>query len=455
MRFEPVFLPPDRALEGKASQTFLRHYDRCPRSGYLYALYKGEASNVDMVRGRAAHEILERCTRACLENGEVAIPPELAKAIVDEVFAEQHVPLDQHDYIRESVYRWASEWTVDPAVPTWVEQMVVLEVDGWQVRMKVDHAALLEGGAVCDVVDYKTGQGMPTQEEVARKRMTPLAGGGVAAALMAKSFQLVLYALGLRYGRPVREERCHDCMGRGWHPLEGTYGETVKAFADPAFRRPCGMCRGGRIETIEPFPLAERAQRFDLAYVFPGIEDKPSGLMARRHMSLTPVELSAYLQSLRGLLARVGQSESSGDWPAQTSALGCGECPAQKLCPIPGELRDFTGVVNALDEAAVQLERLDRGKALSAAQMREVKAWARHNGGRVRFGLDRVAEFVATSSEEIVDKDALWVAVDRAVRYGEPFERSDHVRVKKGTSFRVRTLTADELAAEAAEGEGT
>jgi hypothetical protein len=304
---------------------------------------------------------------------------------------------------------------------------------------------------VCDVVDYKTGQGMPTQEEVARKRTTPLAGGGVAAALMAKSFQLVLYALGLRYGRPVREERClcwklsdaHD-----WTPVPEASPEVDAVYAQHQ-----GTVRfeERRVEILEPFPLAERAQRFDLAYVFPGIEDKPTGLMARRHMSLTPVELSAYLQSLRGLLARVAVSESSGDWPAQTSALGCGECPAQKLCPIPGELRDFTGVVNALDEAAVQLERLDRGKALSAAQMREVKAWARHNGGRVRFGLDRVAEFVATSSEEIVDKDALWVAVDRAVRYGEPFERSEHVRVKKGTSFRVRTLTADELAAEAAE----
>jgi hypothetical protein len=188
--------------------------------------------------------------------------------------------------------------------------------------------------------------------------------------------------------------------------------------------------------------------------VFPGIEDKPTGLMARRHMSLTPVELDAYLQSLRGLLRRVGESERSGDWPAQTSTAGCRECPAQKLCPIPEELRDFTGRVNTDGEAAVQLERLDRGKALNAAQMREVKAFARHNGGSVRFGLDRVAEFVATSSEEIVDKDALRVAVERAVRYGERFEWSDHVRVKKGTSFRVRSLTADELAAEAAEGVG-
>jgi hypothetical protein len=436
MRFEPVFLPPNRALEQRASQTFLRHYDRCPRSGYLYALYKGEASTVDMVRGRAGHEVYERATKACLETGEVTIPPELVKAIVDEVLAEQHVPFDQHDYLRESAYRWASETAIDPSSVIACETLIVLDVDGWQVRMKVDRAELLEGGAACKVIDYKTGQGMPTKEEVARKRSTPLAGGGVAAALMAKSFQLVLYALGLRYGRPVRVEECPGCPR--CHAGLVTTGE---------------FCNGrGEVEVVEPFPLAERVQRFDCSYVFPGIEDKQTGEMATRDVSLSLPELDAYLQSLRGLLKRVGDSETSGDWPAQTSDDGCGECPAKLLCPIPAELRDHAGRINTREEAEEAAEKLNREKALHRARQAELKKWAEHNGGVLRIGTDKVQEFVPTASEEIKDKEGLWAAVERAVRYGEPFERSEHVVEKTGTSFKVRKLTADELAAEAAEG---
>jgi hypothetical protein len=44
--------------------------------------------------------------------------------------------------------------------------------------------------------------------------------------------------------------------------------------------------------------------------------------------------------------------------------------------------------------------------------------------------------------------------VPGAADYGDPFEKSDHVKVKNGTSFAVRKLTEDELAAEAAEEDG-
>jgi hypothetical protein len=100
---------------------------------------------------------------------------------------------------------------------------------------------------------------MPTQEEVARKRRD--------GTLMARSFQLVLYALGLRYGRPVRVEECRACAGTG---IQGAH-ESVDYG--------CPEClaivrRRGPHRDPEPFPLAERAQRFDLAYVYPGIEDR-------------------------------------------------------------------------------------------------------------------------------------------------------------------------------------
>jgi hypothetical protein len=43
-RFKPVHLPDGRHLNGKVSQTMLKHFNSCPRSANLYALHKGDAS---------------------------------------------------------------------------------------------------------------------------------------------------------------------------------------------------------------------------------------------------------------------------------------------------------------------------------------------------------------------------------------------------------------------------
>jgi hypothetical protein len=170
-RFAPVHLPADRRLNGKASQTFLRHLNACPRSGYLYALHKGEAQTADMIRGSAIHEILARATQLAVDRGEGVIPGEIVKVLVDEVFAEMPVPVEQHDYVRECVWRWASETAFDPPAVIAVERLIVMQLEGFEVRMKVDYAALLEDGAAVHVVDYKSSRSMPQQEEVARKRV--------------------------------------------------------------------------------------------------------------------------------------------------------------------------------------------------------------------------------------------------------------------------------------------
>jgi hypothetical protein len=118
------------------------------------------------------------------------------------------------------------------------------------------------------------------------------------------------------------------------------------------------------------------------------------------------------------------------------------------MCPIPAELRDHRGTINSHEQAAEALEVLDRRKAVDAAIRREVKAFAKHNGP-VRWGADRVSEFVSTFAEEIKDREGMFGALQRAVDFGEPFDRSVWVREKHGTSFRDRTLSADELAEEA------
>jgi hypothetical protein len=410
VRFEPVFLPDEKRLNGRASQTFLRHYNGCPRSGYLYALYKGEASTVEMVRGSALHAVCERSTALAISNDWVTIPQEIVKDMVNVVLAEYPVPLEEHDYIREMAYRWATEYAAKPHEVIAIESLIVLRVGGWDVRMKVDFAELLDDGERVHVVDYKSSRSMPTQEEVARKRTDPLPGGGEAAVLMAKNFQLVLYALGLAFGVPVRVE-------------DG-------------------------VEIPEPFSLAGRAQRFDLEFVFPGIEW--DGRMGRREMSLTRLELSEYMDSLAALLANLDRSEETGDWPAQVSDAACGECPASSLCPIPLELRDHRGTINTVEQAAEALEVLDRRRAEDAAIGREIKSFAKSQGEiDIRFGKDKVQEWKTSAVTKIVDRDGLFAAVERAVRFGEPLDRDAYVQTKPSTGFKARTLTADELMAEA------
>jgi hypothetical protein len=406
------------------------------RSGYLYALYKGEAQTVEMVRGSALHAVCERATKLAVDQGEAYIPGDLAKVVLDEVLAEYHVPIEQHDFLRECVWRWASEMAFSPADVIAVETLLVMQLEGFEVRMKVDYAELLEQGAAVHVIDFKSSRSMPQQEEVARRR--PADG-----SLMAKNFQLVLYALGLAYGVPVRVEPCPSCDGTGRF-----YHAELDTPQDPD----CAACDGkGSVEVHEPFPLAGRAQRMDLEFVYPGIEDKSTGLMQRRPMSLTRLELEEYLLSLTALLKRVRAAEESGDWPAVVSDAACSECPAPSMCPIPAELRDHRGTINSHEQAAEALEVLDRRKAVDAAIRREVKAFAKHNGS-VRWGADRVSEFVSTFAEEIKDREGMFASVERAVDFGEPFDRSVWVREKHGTSFRDRTLSADELAEEGRDG---
>lgn len=411
MKFQPVHLPNDRRLDDRASQTFLRHYQGCSRSGFLYAKYKGEASTVELVRGRAVHEILERATNLALTQDELYVPPDIVKVIVNEVLAEQQVPFVEHDYIRECAYRWAASIAFPPADQVLaVERLLVMDVGGYEVRMKVDYAEMLEAGAAVHVVDYKSARAMPAQEEIARRRPD--------GTLSAKSFQLVLYALGLRFGVPVRVEE-HD---------------------------------GERVEIREPFPLAERAQRFDLDFVFPGIE--VGGEMGRRSMSLTPLELEEYRASLEALLVNVRRSEETGDWPAVVSDAACGECPSRPECPIPRELRDHRGTINTLGEAAEAAQVLEREKAEHRARQAELRSFAKANGGAVPFG-KKVWELVTSESERIGDKDALFAAVERARLYGEEFERSRFVKAVTRTDFVSRDMTVEELAALAAGAEGS
>lgn len=451
-RFAPVFLP--KPLGNRASQTFLRAYSACPRSGYLYSLYRDvDSQTAEMVRGKAVHLIHERAVRLMVESAEPVIPADLVKTLADEVLAELPVPFSEHDAVREMAWRIGSELAVDPDAVVALETLFALDVtvpcvrcaldlnaggsceacgdEGeivWEVRCRIDFAELLDHGARVHVEDLKSSKAAVTQDEISRKRPD--------GSLTAKSLQLVLYALALVYGVPVREETCPECGGAG-------IVHQVDYDVEPC---PNPRCSRGRIETREPFPVAPRAHTFDLEYVYPAIEDS-AGRMFRRAVTLTRGELEQYRTSLQGLVTRLAASEVTGDWPAVVSDAACSECTAAARCPIPVELRDHRGSINEPEECAEALEVRQREKKVSAAKTKEITAFVKRHGP-VRFGGGMVALIEPSSSTEIKDKDGFLAAVDRAARFGEPLDRSAWVKDKTGSRLVVRALTQDEIDSE-------
>jgi hypothetical protein len=409
------------------------------------------ASSREMQRGKALHLIHERAVRLMLEADEPVIPPELVKTLADEVLGEVAVPFEEHDFIRESAYRLGSEIAVDPESVVAVETLFALDVPlpcprgcgqtpfvdagmicdacggaktvNFEVRCRIDFAEVLGAGLVVHVEDLKSSRAAVSQDELGRKRPD--------GTLAASNFQLILYALALAYGVPVREETCKRCDGTG---------TCCASQPDPHI---CRYCRNGRVETREPFPVASRAAVFNLEYVYPGIEGL-DGKMVRRSCSLTRGELEAYRPSLAGLVRRLVADERSGAWPAVVSDAACSECPARPLCPIPVELRDHRGTVNTPEEAAEAFEVRARVTAEQRAIQKELRAFVERHGP-VRYGAGMVAEVAYSESESVTDKDGLFGAVEMAVRYGDPFDRSKYVKVRGSRRLVERPLSADEL----------
>jgi hypothetical protein len=390
--FQPVFL--ERPVPRNLRQTFLRHFNSCPRSAYLMLKYEGLDQTPAMVRGSAAHEVFRRATLEAMEQNEPMIPPDVVKILVDEVLAELPVPFEEHDALREQAFRWASEVAFDPHMIVACETLFQLQVGDWMVRARVDFAELLEDDKALLIRDYKTSRAAPPYDEVARKSSD--------GRLVAKNFQLILYALLLHFGVPVREE----------------------------------IDENGEIrEVADPFPIADTARRFDLEFVYPGIEDR-EGKMVRRPLTMDHLELTEYRASLEGLVARVAKSEQTGDWPAVVSDAACSECPASAECPIPYEVRDHRGVVNTPEQASEAAMVLDRLKATTRSMQTELRNFAKAHGGSFRVGPNKVME-LQHSEYDTFDVKGFLAAPGGA-------DPTDFISTRSRTDFKSRDLTAEE-----------
>lgn len=426
---ERLFLPAGKEPSRGFSVTLAQRENVCPRSAFFYMRDRGGPRSHPMERGSAFHRVAELATLEAIRQDGMP-PPDVVKAIANEVLADvdYRCPVEEHDYLRESAFRWAESIGWNPQDVIAVEGLFELDLGTEVLRGKVDHARLEDGGVVCVIEDYKTSKSMAAYEELARTRP----GDGTLAA---KALQLVAYALLLAFGVPVRVSVCGTCYGSCTVPL-------VKGMP------PCPTCEGtGRVETREEFPLAGGAQRFDIEFVYPGIEDPTSGLAARRQVSLTRLELEEYRDSFTGLLAGLRRRLSEGVWPAVPGSH-CSECAAPLDCPWPGKLRGLAGSVNSVEQAAELAAAAERTKAVLASVQKELRAFAKAKGVSIRYGRDRVMEFFPVQESRKTDHEGLAAAVERARTFGEDFELGSFVKVSKSTPFKARTLSAAELAEE-------
>jgi hypothetical protein len=246
-----------------------------------------------------------------------------------------------------------------------------------------------------------------------------------------------LYALLMRFGVPVREEICGRCGGTGTVEKNGPHPDEYDShhWCPDCTTSRTAVKGTGVIETPEPLSLATGVNRFDLEFVYPGIEDR-EGRMVRRPVTLDRLELAEYRSSLEALVHRVAAAESSGDWPAVVSDAACSECPAPGECPIPREVRDWRGRINTPEQAADAARVLDRQKAELRAAQTELRNFAKVSGESIRFD-GKVMELIYTESETM-DWRAFLAAPDDA-------DPQDYVSTKGRTDFKARDLTADEM----------
>jgi hypothetical protein len=135
----------------------------------------------------------------------------------------------------------------------------------------------------------------------------------------------------------------------------------------------CPFCNGkGYRETVEPYPLGEGAEFFDIAEVYPALVFDDGGLMQRQRI-MSRRELLDERSMLEALLGQVTVSFATGNWPAVPSEDACSRCACRRDCPLPNQLLPFDAIETreqaehyALAMDVLERERKDVVKALKA-----------------------------------------------------------------------------------------
>lgn len=418
--------PVDHIEFPRYSQSLLKASDACLRAGYLTAKQGRDGpSSHAMDRGSAFHAVVERMILDLLAAGERSYFSEgepadasMVAAVVDEVLRDRtdlHLPVGEADAVRIMAFHTACTLTIDPEQVLGVERKFVMDVGGREVSGILD-LALLTGPREAEVWDWKTSLAVPEADEYRH------------------SFQPRMYATLLCFGQPVREVPCDCQWGMGPEP------------GDPV----CEVCGGkGRVEEREP-AIGAHIGYVRTREVYPRyLLESGEGLRERDHI-LSRTDLQDFRSDLERLVDRLDEARASGVFPAVPGSH-CAICPAPHECPLPKELRDYSGAVNTMEQAAEMAAWSDFMGDRVRVVNRELRNFAAAHGGRIRYGRDLVRELVTVEGRAVKkaggssDWDGLVGAVERSAFEGEPFNVGEWIRPTASTNFKRRALTAAEL----------
>lgn len=373
-----------------AGQTMLSHADNCLRAAALYLIFGGGVESHNTARGTVAHIFAEEATNYLLEEGELQMPPEVAKDRMQALIEERTdyvLPEREQEALRIFAWNWAQGTTVSAETVVAVETMFTLELAGWTVRGRIDRADLLPSRELM-VVDYKSGLNLPSQEDY------------------ANDFQAKTYAL------LVAEGQSED-----------------------------GIAVGQGIPVVHTRQELPRRQL-----------DAVTGELAHREASFTRAELHDFKLGLERLLNQLTENLESGEWKAVPGSH-CAKCPAVAHCPIDARYRTEYGEqgpqkpIPTLENLAQAEETAEEWLFLDARKsglQKALRAFIAETGSPIYLGADLILELGFQSSRSVKDHDALEAAIARSVEFGEPFSLADHIQPKTSTPFKKRRLKPEE-----------
>lgn len=385
------------------SQTFLRTHDNCDRAALLYLQYGGGASTHELNRGSIFHLTAERLLRLLVAQGEVTVPPELARVVLYEVMGEHselQVSAEERDVLRYLVDHWARGTAWQPANILGIEKTLTLETGGFRVLMRPDVIEEPEP-RVARLVDHKTA--FPPDSEEFRRQAYDANGN----PRFAGNYQLAM-------------------------------GSVVAAF---------GI-------TDDGLPLGN-FERFQMVLEYPRIL-RDDGI-DKREIEVDRLQVQSFRDDLDLQLKRLREvCIAKRKWQA-TAGTQCRECPAAAACPLPPVLRPESEhadlhTLPELEAAATDwnLATMDNEvrkrrlkKAAESLPDEDLLLGTNEDGEPilgVRCGTDQALAFEKTARTEIPDKENLFAAAEAAAQFGEPFRREDHVKRSEGVSFVKRKL---------------
>lgn len=373
----------------EVGQTFLRHFDLCRRSAYLYRTVDSRAHAMD--RGTLFHATVEKCIALMVEQGESTIPMELAKAILEETAAERAdltVPWGEKDGLRAAVAHWAEAWDVDPDRIVAVEAPLSLELGEYTVRGRVDLVLRSLAEQALEVPDWKTSFAPDDQ------------------AKYEADFQGWFYSMLVLFGR----DAAGDCLGDG-------------------------------VQTVIP------SQRF------PRNKLRQDGSLVERSMVRTRLEISEFRDHVVQLLGSLEHEWEAQEWPAIDGdhcsiCPARSLCPIPQEWRHAG----LINTPEEAAEAAAWARRTSAQVAATNRELKLWgKEHGAVRFGRDLVLDHVVSESKAVKKRGgRSDWEGLTEAITQTVEFGEPFTLEEWVQPRTSVNFKERTLTPEELESEVA-----